>query len=131
MAKRLAVVQLLRNRSTRRALFAIRSVCLRSIPAEIDHSDAVLLGLPDLILAEKFVLDRQLLIDAEQQAKVFHPDAGPFQLDVDFVVYVQVPSTGHLTLRWKQPIPGGVGSLWAISNKPIVGTVAGFIPVGT
>jgi hypothetical protein len=53
--------------------------------------------LPDLILAEKVVPDRQLLIDAEQQAKVFHADAGPFQLDVDFVVYVQVPATGHLT----------------------------------
>lgn len=24
------------------------------------------------------------------------PDAGPFQLDVDFVVYVQVPATGRL-----------------------------------
>jgi hypothetical protein len=57
--------------------------------------------LPDLILAEKVVLDRQLLIDAEQQANVFHPDAGPFQLDVDFVVYVQVPARGHRTLRWK------------------------------
>jgi hypothetical protein len=44
-----------------------------------------LLGLPDLIFGEKVVLDRQLLIDAEQQANVFHADAGPFQLDVDFV----------------------------------------------
>jgi len=43
-----------------------------------------LLGLPDLILAEKGVPDRQLLINAEQQAKVFHADAGPFQLDVGF-----------------------------------------------
>jgi len=59
------------------------------------------LRLPDLILAEKVVPDRQLLIDAEQQANIFHSDAGPFQLDVDFVVYVQVPATGHLTLRWK------------------------------
>jgi hypothetical protein len=47
-----------------------------------------LLGLPDLILAEKGASDRQLLIDAEQRANVFHPDAGPFQLDVDFVVCV-------------------------------------------
>ena|GEM_PF-5353100 len=55
------------------------------------------MGLLDLILAEKVVPDPQLLIDAEQQAGVMHPDAGPFQLDVDFVVYVQVPATGHLT----------------------------------
>jgi hypothetical protein len=36
-----------------------------------------LLGLPDLILAEKGVSDRQLLIDAAQQANVFHADTGP------------------------------------------------------
>jgi hypothetical protein len=30
------------------------------------------------------VPDRQLLINAEQQAKVFHADAGPFQLNVGF-----------------------------------------------
>jgi hypothetical protein len=47
-----------------------------------------LLGLPDLILAEKGASDRQLLIDAEQRANVFHPDADPFQLDDDFVVWV-------------------------------------------
>jgi len=49
-----------------------------------------LLGLPDLILAEKAVPDRQLLINAEQQAKVFHADAGPFQLDVDLVGCVRL-----------------------------------------
>ena len=49
-----------------------------------------LLGLPDLILAEKGMPDRQLLINAEQQAKVFHADAGPFQLDVDLVGCVRL-----------------------------------------
>jgi hypothetical protein len=54
--------------------------------------------LPDRILAEKVVPDRQLLIDAEQQANVFHADAGPFQLDVDFVVYVQVPAAASRSI---------------------------------
>jgi hypothetical protein len=33
----------------------------------------------DQILAEKVVPDRQLFIDAEQQANVFHADAGQSQ----------------------------------------------------
>jgi hypothetical protein len=84
--------------------------------------------LPDLTLAEKVVPDRQLLIDAEQQANVFHADAGPLQLDVDFVVYVQVPATGHLTLRWKADDTWWRRITLGDFQKPIYGTVASFIP---
>jgi hypothetical protein len=44
---------------------------------------------------------QQLLIAAEQQADLFSKDAGPFQLEVDFVAQVQVPTQGHLIYRWE------------------------------
>src|ERR1017187_503107 len=56
---------------------------------------------PHLLVAGAGAPDQQLLINAEQQANVFRPDAGPFQLDVDFVAQMQVPTPGHLTLKWK------------------------------
>jgi TonB family protein len=44
---------------------------------------------------------QQLLIAAEQQADLFSRDAGPFQLEVDFVAQVQVPTQGHVTYKWE------------------------------
>ena len=44
---------------------------------------------------------QQLLIAAEQQVDLFNHDASPFQLEVDFVAQVQVPTQGHLTYRWE------------------------------
>jgi TonB family protein len=44
---------------------------------------------------------QQLLVTAEQQADLFSPDASPFQLEVDFVAQIQVPTQGHLTYRWE------------------------------
>jgi hypothetical protein len=58
---------------------------LRSIHEEIDHRDAISAGIARSDFGGEVVPDPQLLIDAEQQANVFHADAGPFQLDVDFV----------------------------------------------
>jgi hypothetical protein len=88
----------------RRALFAIRSVCLR-IHEEIDHSDASFAGIARSDFGGESCARPGLLIDAEQQANVFHADAGPFQFDVDFVVYV--------TLIENQPDP-------VADNRPVV-----------
>lgn len=43
---------------------------------------------------------QQLLITAKQQASLFHDQASPFQIDVDFVVQIKAPTQGHLTLKW-------------------------------
>jgi TonB family protein len=42
----------------------------------------------------------QLLITAKQQASLFHDQASPFQIDVDFVAQTNAPTEGHLTLKW-------------------------------
>ena len=43
---------------------------------------------------------QDLLIAAKQQASLFHNQDTPFQLDVDFVLQLNVPWRGHLTLKW-------------------------------
>ena len=43
---------------------------------------------------------QQLLMAAKQHASLFHDQASPFQIDVDFVVQMNVPTQGHLTLKW-------------------------------
>src|ERR1022692_1805900 len=35
------------------------------------------------------------------QASLFHDQASPLQLDVDFVAQINVPTQGHLTLKWE------------------------------
>ena len=42
-----------------------------------------------------------LLVAAEQQVDLFNHDASPFQLEVDFIAQIQVPTQGHLTYRWE------------------------------
>jgi TonB family protein len=44
---------------------------------------------------------QQLLVTAKQQASLFHDQASPFRIDVDFVVQNNVPTQGHLTLKWE------------------------------
>lgn len=44
---------------------------------------------------------QQLLITPKQQASLFHDQASPFQIDVDFVVQMNAPTQGHLTLKWE------------------------------
>ena len=44
---------------------------------------------------------QQLLITAKQQASLFQNQGSPFQLDVDFVLQINVPTAGHLTLKWE------------------------------
>jgi TonB family protein len=43
---------------------------------------------------------QELLVTAKQQASLFHNQDSPFQLDVDFVLQRNVPTQGHLTLKW-------------------------------
>ena len=42
----------------------------------------------------------QLLLSANQQRDIFHEQADPFQLDLDFTAQMNVPMSGHYTLRW-------------------------------
>lgn len=44
---------------------------------------------------------QQLLITAKQQANLFHDQTNPIQMDVDFLVQINVPKQGHLTLKWQ------------------------------
>jgi TonB family protein len=44
---------------------------------------------------------QQVLIAAKQQSDLFQHDSGPFQLEVDFVVQIRVPTPGHLTFKWE------------------------------
>lgn len=44
---------------------------------------------------------QQLLVTAKQQASLFHDQASPFQIDVDFVAQIRVPTQGHLRLKWE------------------------------
>ena len=43
---------------------------------------------------------QQLLTSANQQRDIFHKQADPFQLDLDFTAQMNVPMSGHYTLRW-------------------------------
>jgi TonB family protein len=43
---------------------------------------------------------QQSLAAAEQQADIFSDDAGPWQMEVDFIAQVREPLNGHLTLKW-------------------------------
>jgi len=44
---------------------------------------------------------RDLYPAAEQQANIFQSDVSPFQLELDFTAQIQVPTSGHLTLKWQ------------------------------
>jgi len=44
---------------------------------------------------------QQQFITAEQQADLFHDAARPFQLEVDFIAQLNIPTQGHLTLKWE------------------------------
>ena len=44
---------------------------------------------------------QQLLVTARQQASLFHDQNSPIQLDVDFLAQINVPTQGHLTLKWQ------------------------------
>ena len=52
------------------------------------------------VLGRTDPLSEQLLITAKQQANLYHDPASPFELDVSFTAQINVPTQGHLTLRY-------------------------------
>ena len=54
-----------------------------------------------LLLAGTNPAAQQLLLAAKQQASLFHEQASPLELNVDFLVQMNVPVQGHLTLKWE------------------------------
>jgi TonB family protein len=54
-----------------------------------------------LLLASTNPASQQLLMSAKQQSNLFQHDASPFELDVDFLVQLRVPTQGRLTLKWE------------------------------
>jgi len=44
---------------------------------------------------------QQLLVTAKQQASLLHDQTSPIQLDVDFLAQINVPTKGHLTIKWQ------------------------------
>lgn len=58
-------------------------------------------NLPLLMGSSTDAATQQLLVTAKQQASLFHDQATPIQLDVDFVAQMNVPTEGHLTLKWQ------------------------------
>jgi TonB family protein len=44
---------------------------------------------------------QQLLVTAKQQASLLHDQTSPIRLDVDFLAQMNVPTKGHLTLKWQ------------------------------
>jgi TonB family protein len=62
---------------------------------------ALLLGTFPLLLGATDPAAQELLVTAKEQASLFHDQNSPFQLDVDFVARTNVPTQGHLTLKWE------------------------------
>ena len=44
---------------------------------------------------------QQSLLSARQRADLSNNQTTPFQMDVDFVIQLDVPTRGHLTLKWE------------------------------
>lgn len=62
---------------------------------------ALLVGSLPLLAARTDPATQQSLIAAKQQASLFHDQANPLQLEVDFLAQINVPTQGHLTLKWE------------------------------
>ena len=62
---------------------------------------AVLIASGPLLRGSTNPAAQQLLVTAKQRATLFHDQASPLQLDVNFVAQMNVPAQGHLTLKWE------------------------------
>src|ERR1700745_4202231 len=62
---------------------------------------ALFIGSLPLLTGSTDPASQQFLITAMQQASLFHDQARPLQLDVDFLAQMNVPTQGHLTLKWE------------------------------
>lgn len=60
---------------------------------------ALLVGSLPVLGASTDLATQQSLITAMQQASLFHDQAKPLQLDVEFLAQINVPVQGHLTLK--------------------------------
>jgi cytochrome c1 len=54
-----------------------------------------------LLLASTDLASQQSLMTAKRQSDLFHHDTSSFELDIDFLVQLRVPTQGHLTLKWE------------------------------
>ena len=54
-----------------------------------------------LLLARTSPASQQLFMTAKQQSNLFQHDASPFELDIDFLVQLRVPTQRRLTLKWE------------------------------
>jgi TonB family protein len=62
---------------------------------------ALLVYLAAPLVASKNPSAQRLLIAAQRQADLFNNRARSFQLEVDFLAQLNVPTLGHLTLKWE------------------------------
>ena len=86
---------------------AIVTICLQEdyasglLMKKLILATFLLVGVAGRLRADRDSAAQQLLMNAEQQANVLRRDSGPLQLEIDFVVQMQVPMKGHLTLKWE------------------------------
>jgi TonB family protein len=64
------------------------------------QTTALLISSFSVVLSATDPAAQELLVTAKQQASLFHKQDSPFRLDVDFVLQMNVPTQGHLTLKW-------------------------------
>lgn len=61
----------------------------------------ILLGSLPPLFGSSDPVAQQMLVAAKQQADIFHDQASPFQLEVDFVAQINIPTKGYLILKWE------------------------------
>jgi len=64
------------------------------------RTTALLISSFPVVLSATDPAAQELLVTAKQQASLFHKQDSPFQFDVDFLLQMNVPTHGHLTLKW-------------------------------
>jgi hypothetical protein len=62
---------------------------------------ALLFASVPLLLGSTDPAAQSLLATAKQQASLFHDQAEPLQLDVDFIAQNNIPVRGHMVLKWE------------------------------
>jgi TonB family protein len=64
-------------------------------------ASALLIGSLPLLLGSTDPAAQSFLVTAKKQASLFHDQAQPLQLDIDFMAQFKVPVRGHLMLKWE------------------------------
>jgi|ERR1035438_7372743 TonB family protein len=68
---------------------------------KVTLATVLLVGSLPLLMSSTNPAAQQLLVTAKQQASLFYDQTSPIQLDVDFIAQINVPTQGHLTLKWQ------------------------------